>query len=38
MAMSDQAEGSPRGDGRWSGIALTLFVRNDSLAAGSSAP
>jgi phospholipid/cholesterol/gamma-HCH transport system substrate-binding protein len=38
MPMSDQAEGSPRGDGRWSGIALTLFVRNDSLATGSGAP
>jgi phospholipid/cholesterol/gamma-HCH transport system substrate-binding protein len=38
MPLSDQAEGSPRGDNRWSGIALTLFVRNDSLAAGSAAP
>jgi phospholipid/cholesterol/gamma-HCH transport system substrate-binding protein len=38
MPMSDQAAGSPRGDGRWSGIALTLFVRNDSLAAVSGAP
>lgn len=38
MPLSDQAEGSPRGDGRWSGIALTLFVRNDALAAGSAAP
>jgi phospholipid/cholesterol/gamma-HCH transport system substrate-binding protein len=32
MPMSDQAPGSPRGDGRWSGVALTLFVRNDALA------
>ena len=32
MPMGDDARGSPRGDGRWSGVALTLFVRNDSLA------
>jgi phospholipid/cholesterol/gamma-HCH transport system substrate-binding protein len=32
MAMSDQAPGSPRDDGKWSGIALALFVRNDALA------
>jgi phospholipid/cholesterol/gamma-HCH transport system substrate-binding protein len=32
MPMGDDAPGSPRGDGRWSGVALTLFVRNDSLA------
>jgi phospholipid/cholesterol/gamma-HCH transport system substrate-binding protein len=31
MAMSDQAPGSPSGDGQWSGIALALFVRNDVL-------
>jgi phospholipid/cholesterol/gamma-HCH transport system substrate-binding protein len=31
MPMSDQAPGSPRGDGRWSGVALALFVRNDAL-------
>ena len=30
MPMSDQAPGSPRGDGRWSGVALTMFVRNDA--------
>ena len=34
MAMSNDAPGSPRGDGRWSGVALTLFVRNDALAPG----
>ena len=32
MPMGDDAPGSPRGDGRWSGVALTLFVGNDSLA------
>jgi len=32
MPMSDLAPGSPRGDGRWSGVALALFVRNDALA------
>jgi phospholipid/cholesterol/gamma-HCH transport system substrate-binding protein len=31
MAMTDQAPGSPRGDGQWSGVALALFVRNDAL-------
>jgi phospholipid/cholesterol/gamma-HCH transport system substrate-binding protein len=31
MALSDRAPGSPNGDGRWSGIALALFVRNDAL-------
>jgi len=31
MPMSDLAPGSPRGDDRWSGIALALFVRNDVL-------
>jgi phospholipid/cholesterol/gamma-HCH transport system substrate-binding protein len=31
MALSDSAPGSPRGDGRWSGVALTLFVSNDAL-------
>jgi phospholipid/cholesterol/gamma-HCH transport system substrate-binding protein len=30
MPMSDQAPASPRGDGRWSGVALTMFVRNDA--------
>ena len=28
---TDAAEGSPRGDDRWSGVALALFVRNDAL-------
>ncbi|MGH9349859.1 MAG: MlaD family protein [Vicinamibacterales bacterium] len=32
MPMSDFAPGSPRGDGRWSGVALALFVSNDALA------
>jgi hypothetical protein len=27
------APGSPRGDNRWSGVALPLFVRNDALGA-----
>jgi phospholipid/cholesterol/gamma-HCH transport system substrate-binding protein len=31
MAMSDMAPGSPSGDGRWSGVALALFVSNDAL-------
>jgi hypothetical protein len=31
MPSSDSAPGSPRGDGRWSGVALTLFVSNDAL-------
>lgn len=31
IAMSDEAPGSPSGDGHWSGVALTLFVRNDAL-------
>jgi phospholipid/cholesterol/gamma-HCH transport system substrate-binding protein len=31
MPMGDEASGSPRDDGRWSGIALALFVRNDVL-------
>ncbi len=31
MGLSESAPGSPRGDGRWSGIALALFVRNDAL-------
>jgi phospholipid/cholesterol/gamma-HCH transport system substrate-binding protein len=34
MPMSDAAPGSPRGDDRWSGIALALFVRNDALGGG----
>jgi hypothetical protein len=31
MPMSSEASGSPRGDGRWSGVALALFVRNEAL-------
>lgn len=31
MPMGEDATGSPRGDGRWSGVALTLFVRNEQL-------
>ncbi len=34
MPMSDQAPGSPSGDGTWSGVALTLFVSNEALAQG----
>ena len=32
MPLSDAAIGSPRGDGRWSGVALALFVRKEALA------
>jgi phospholipid/cholesterol/gamma-HCH transport system substrate-binding protein len=32
MPMSDMAPGSPRGDDRWAGVALALFVRNDVFA------
>lgn len=32
MPMGERAPGSPRGDGRWSGVALTLFVRHAALA------
>jgi phospholipid/cholesterol/gamma-HCH transport system substrate-binding protein len=32
MPMGETAVGSPSGDGRWSGIALTLFVDNEVLA------
>jgi phospholipid/cholesterol/gamma-HCH transport system substrate-binding protein len=38
MPMSDVAPGSPRGDGRWTGIALALFVDNNALAQASSEP
>ena len=31
MPLSESAPGSPRGDDRWSGVALALFVRNDAL-------
>ena len=33
MPMSADAPGSPRGDGRWSGVALAMFVDNDAFAA-----
>ena len=32
MPMATDAPGSPRGDGHWSGVALTLFVQNEDLA------
>ncbi len=32
MPLSESAPGSPRGDGRWSGVALALFVSNEALA------
>jgi phospholipid/cholesterol/gamma-HCH transport system substrate-binding protein len=32
IGLSELAPDSPRGDGRWSGIALTIFVRKDALA------
>jgi len=32
MPMSDQAPDSPRGDDRWSGVALALFVDNEVFA------
>jgi phospholipid/cholesterol/gamma-HCH transport system substrate-binding protein len=31
MPIGEFAAGSPRGDGRWSGVALAMFVRNDVL-------
>jgi phospholipid/cholesterol/gamma-HCH transport system substrate-binding protein len=31
MPMGELASGSPRGDRRWSGVALAMFVRNDVL-------
>jgi phospholipid/cholesterol/gamma-HCH transport system substrate-binding protein len=34
MPMSSYAPGSPAGNDRWSGVALTLFVRHDALMAG----
>jgi phospholipid/cholesterol/gamma-HCH transport system substrate-binding protein len=33
MALGDQAAGSPRGDGSWSGVALAMFVDKQALAA-----
>lgn len=38
MPMSEIAPGSPRGDGRWSGVALAIFVRNDVLARAARGP
>lgn len=37
MPMGSEAPGSPRGDGRWAGVALTMFVRNDVLSRSSAA-
>jgi phospholipid/cholesterol/gamma-HCH transport system substrate-binding protein len=34
MPMGETAVGSPSRDGRWSGVALAMFVRNDVLARG----
>ena len=31
MPKADEATSSPRGDNRWSGVALAMFVRNDAL-------
>ena len=31
IGLSDRINGSSRGDGRWSGVALALFIRNDAL-------
>ena len=31
MSLSESAQGGPRGDGRWSGVALALFVSNEAL-------
>lgn len=33
LGLSDRAVGSPRPDGGWSGVALTIFVSNQALAA-----
>jgi len=35
IAMGDAAVGSPTGDSRWAGVALTLYVRKDALAGAS---
>lgn len=35
MPLGLSAEGSPRGDGRWSGVALALFARKDAITAAS---
>jgi len=37
MPLSTDAADSPRGDGRWAGVALVLFVDNDVLAASAAA-
>lgn len=31
MPMAAEAPGSPRGDGRWAGVALALFVKRDAI-------
>jgi hypothetical protein len=31
MPMGFEAEGSPSDDGRWSGVAIALFVRADAV-------
>ncbi|MGH9158835.1 MAG: MlaD family protein [Vicinamibacteraceae bacterium] len=33
MPLGNEADNSPRGDGRWDGIALALFVRDSAVAA-----
>ena len=33
LPLSDEAAGSPSGDGRWDGVALAMYVRNDVFAA-----
>jgi phospholipid/cholesterol/gamma-HCH transport system substrate-binding protein len=38
MPLSEQAPGSPRGDDRWAGVALALFVRNDTLGIAGAQP
>ena len=37
MPIGSAAEGAPSGDGRWSGLALTMFVDTDRLAAAAPA-
>lgn len=36
MPLSTEAIGSPTGDGRWAGVALAMYVRNDVFRGGSS--
>jgi hypothetical protein len=31
IALGDEAEGSPEGDGTWDGIALALFLDREAL-------